>query len=110
MVAAWSLVATRAKCEGTDEEAKDVEASNDRLDGPKECAKKCHGVSSMFRFQMGGGDPNLRDSVNCYCEKSATEEGTCQFKRIAHFSLYKFTNIGKATTHLYLRHHFIYYI
>ena len=64
--------------------------------GIQDCADKCHGVSSMFRYQVYvNDDPNLRDSIMCYCEKSATDEGTCQMERIVGFSIYKYINIGE---------------
>ena len=102
------LVARHTKCAGTDEEEKHLQpkwhGEEGRMDQPgrmtprgiQNCADKCHGVSSMFRYQkLVSKVPNLRDSIMCYCEKSATEEGTCQKERMTGFYLYKYINIGR---------------
>ena len=100
------LVERDTKCAGMDVEEKHLQPkwNGTRADnlgaqdarGIQNCADKCHGVSSMFRYHRYVKDiPSLRDSIMCYCEKSATEEGTCQTERMMGFSLYKYINIGR---------------
>ena len=107
MVDTWVLVDRDMKCAGTDEEEKHLQPKWDGVHGRdkpgrmltrgiQNCADKCHGVSSIFRYQKYvDEDPNLRDSIMCYCEKSATEEGTCQMEQMMGFNVYKYINIGE---------------
>ena len=60
----WILVATTQQCSGN--EIKKKLQPNAEI---QDCATECEGVSSMFIFSI--------QTDRCYCETSATAEGTC---------------------------------
>ena len=63
------------ECSGSEE-------SKGCLTSVDDCASQCEGVASMFIVAM--------DSYCCYCETSATEEGTCETQSIDGYRLYKY--------------------
>ena len=73
----------------------------------EECASVCNGVSSMFVFgtnDFGNDNQCNIDSSDwrplgclCYCETSATAEGTCNSYSHNGYRLYKYTSGGYHT-------------
>ena len=63
------------ECSGSEE-------SKGSLTSVDDCASQCKGVASMFIVSM--------NSYSCYCETSATEEGTCETQSIDGYRLYKY--------------------
>ena len=81
----WSLAAEKKECSGSEE-------NKGKLQSVDACASKCKGEASMFIF----GTEDFGDSVcvgggcNCYCETSATEQGTCDIIDHTAYRLYKY--------------------
>ena len=76
-------------------EKKECSGSEKRMGSFKhiyECASKCKGVASMFVFGTNDFGVNRCDSngCECYCETSATVEGTCSQRNHEGFNLYKY--------------------
>ena len=78
----WTLVSENLECGGS-EIRKELIPNAEVQD----CARECEGVSSMFIFA-----PELNA---CYCETSATPEGTCDVVDIQGYHLYKYNNLGR---------------
>ena len=51
-----------------------------------DCAKQCEGVSSMFIFST--------KQKRCFCETSATSQGSCTFEDMSDYHLYKYVYSG----------------
>ena len=79
------MFAERKECDST-------EIFKGKLPSVDNCASQCKGVASMFIFGTNdyGTDRCNDDGCSCYCETSATEEGTCNRKNHNGFRLYKF--------------------
>ena len=66
----------------------------------EDCAKACFNVSSMFIY--GTNDFNYypprcsvaQDGCLCYCQISASEEGSCDTKAHMGYKLYRYANKG----------------
>ena len=81
----WGLVAEKKECSGS-------EIHIAALHVVDECASRCKGVASMFVFGTNDyGEARCWDEgCSCYCETSATEEGTCSTVNHRGYRLYKY--------------------
>jgi hypothetical protein len=79
------LVAGKTECGGS-------EVGKGKLPSVDDCASKCEGVASMFAFGTNdfGTDRCNDEGCSCYCETSATEEGTCEREDHNGYRLYKY--------------------
>ena len=59
---------------------------NSNADIP-DCASQCDGVSSMFIFSQ--------QQKRCFCETSATAQGSCKLEDISDYHLYKYVYQGR---------------
>ena len=84
----WTLVSENQECSGS--EINKFVTSNAEIN---DCATQCRGVSSMFIFSSTYN--------NCYCETSATAEGTCDIVDISTYNLYKYGKYSKYKYTLY---------
>ena len=79
------MVAEKTECSGS-------EIDKGQLTSVDDCASQCKGVASMFAFGTNDfGTNRCNDKgCSCYCETSATVEGTCE--RVDHngYRLYKY--------------------
>ena len=82
----WSLVAVRQECDG-------AEVDKGRFQHVDECAAKCKSVASMFIFGTNeyGTTRCSGDGCKCFCETSATKEGTCNRAGHDGYRLYKYS-------------------
>ena len=51
----------------------------------EDCARECKGVTSMFIFDI--------ETKKCFCEDSATAQGTCKLINFKGYYLYKYANL-----------------
>ena len=81
------LVAEKTECT-------DAEISKGYLPTFEECKAKCKGTSSMFSYGIKGYGRDRCDNsgCSCYCETSATTDGTCDQVNHNGYRLYKYTD------------------
>ena len=79
---AWTLVSEHKECNGPEIEKHLPENAE-----IQDCATECQGISSMFIVS-----PSLN---KCYCETSATAEGTCNVVDAVNSHLYKYSIQGR---------------
>ena len=81
----WGLVEEKTECSGS-------EVSKGKLSSIDDCALKCKGEASMFAFGTNDFLENRcnEEGCSCYCETSATEEGTCEKVDHNGYRLYKY--------------------
>ena len=108
MILDWLLVADKTECRGSEKDMGYISTAD-------ECSKKCKGQSSMFSF----GTRDYGDSrcgftgCKCFCETSASMDGTCS--QVSHngYRLYKYKTDGKISfvyfvlITLYLCNHYL---
>ena len=70
----YELVAHNKECDGS-------EIRSGSFGSVSECYNSCKSLASMFIFPSSVG--------SCYCETSATNDGTCNMKDIYGYGLYK---------------------
>ena len=63
------------------------------LHSVEDCASRCKGVARMFIFGTNDFGNNRCDSkgCKCFCETSATNQGTCNIIDHTGYRLYKYT-------------------
>ena len=80
-------------------ECKGKEESKGKLDSVQECADACFGVSSMFIFGTNDyGTARCEGNgkqCQCFCETSATDDGSCDITDHNGYRLYKYIPPGK---------------
>ena len=82
-LAVWTLVSTNSECSGS--ETQKTLVANSEI---KDCADACNGVSSMFIYS--------KIHNKCYCETSASPDGTCNVKSMSGYNLFRY-NKGRST-------------
>ena len=78
----YELVAEGQQCSGE-------KISKGRPAKVEECAAQCKNVSSMFMFGIGSWKVG-----KCWCEKTASADGTCYQTDISGYNLYRFVLNG----------------
>ena len=84
-MAQYELVAEGQQCSGE-------KISKGRPAKVEECAAQCKNVSSMFMFGIGNKCDS--DGCVCWCEKTASADGTCYQADISGYNLYRFVLNG----------------
>ena len=79
------MLEAKKECSGS-------EISKGKLPSVDDCASQCEGVASMFAFGTNDYLTNRcnNDGCSCYCETSATEDGTCNSVNHNGYRLYKY--------------------
>ena len=82
-IAELVLVSEKNECSGS-EESGCLQASLE------DCARACHTRCTMFVYGREGGSRCYGDKCLCYCETSASDEGTCSEIDHPDYNLYKY--------------------
>ena len=81
----WVLVSDVSECSGS-------EIDQGQLENVIQCGERCRGVSTMFIFGTNdyGKTPCENGKCRCWCETSATTDGTCDITTNNGFRLYAY--------------------
>ena len=84
----FAMIGEKKECGGS-------EIFEGRLFKAEGCALNCKGVASMFIFGTNKFGTNRcnRNGCKCYCETSASDDGSCNIKNHKGYQLYKFGGV-----------------
>ena len=100
----WTLVEENKRCNdgGAGNQAETAKGAQKTISN---CATLCsHEGASMFRYgtnDFGGSNCHVRDGCQCYCEKSASSDGSCPMTVATGYYLFKYTTINSGLTFVY---------
>ena len=92
IIAGWTLVGEKQECRGEEEYI-------GRFETVEECGEACGGVATMFIFGTNDfGTARCEGNgkqCQCFCETSATDDGSCDITDHNGYRLYKYSPPGK---------------